>query len=568
MNPTPPSHRLARLAALFTVGCGLFVLITWGLALPTVSLIVGLLLIVCWFAIEAYRQRHAAFLLAHTLEAEREQKILSDRRGLLTTRDQERQIEQMGKMYRCSSRLNEALVHFTSTEELFSAICRILVETGDFKMAWVGWLNPATRGLDPVASAGDDQGYVPALHKSVDPARPEAHGPSGTAFRTDQTYICHDFAHDPATGPWREAAARSGFRSSIALPLRLEGKPQGLLTVYATELDCFNGPMLAIMEEASANISFALGVQAGADRLRRSEARVQNLLNQSPYALVVTGLTDGIILYVNQPAADLFEVDRATIVGTTTHRFYGTPELRETMLALVRRDGAIKDQELMMTTAQGRNFHAQISLNVAEYDGHQAALISVFDITRRKQAEETLRLSEQRFRDLFEEVASVAVQGYAPDGTTLYWNQASERLYGYTAQEAIGRSLLDLIIPPEMRAGVASAVRAAVEEGKPIPAGELHLRRKDGSPVEVYSSHVVVQLTGRPPELFCLDIDLTEHKQAEKRMADQRDELLRWQDAMQGREDRVLEVKQEVNELLRQAGQPIRYPSAAEGSEP
>jgi PAS domain S-box-containing protein len=559
MNPT--SHRLARLAALFTVGGGLFVLITWGLALSTVSLIVGLLLIVCLFTIEAYRQQHAAFL-ARTQDTEREQKVLSDRRSLVTTRDQERQIEQLGKMYRCSSRLNKALVHFTSTEELFKAICRILVETGDFKMAWVGWLNPATLCLDPVASAGDELGYVPALHISVDPAQSDAHGPSGTAFRTDRTYICHDFAHDPATGPWREAAARSGFRSSIALPLRLEGKTQGLLTVYATELNFFNGPMLAIMEEASANISFALGVQAGAERLRRSEARVQNLLNQSPYPLLVTGLNNGIILYVNQPAADLFEVDRATIVGTTTHRFYGTPEQRENMLALVRRDGAIKNQELLMTTAQGRNFHGQISLNVAEFDGHQAALISVFDITLRKQAEATLRLSEQRFRDLFEDVASVAVQGYAPDGTTLYWNQASERLYGYTAQEAIGRSLLDLIIPPEMRAGVAQAVRAAAEEGKPIPAGELCLQRKDGSRVDVYSSHVRVQLTGRPPELFCLDIDLTEHKKAERQIAEQRDELLRWQDAMQGREDRVLEMKQEVNELLHRLGEPARYPSA------
>ena len=72
-----------------------------------------------------------------------------------------------------------------------------------------------------------------------------------------------------------------------------------------------------------------------------------------------------------------------------------------------------------------------------------------------------LRESEMRFRGLLQEIPSVAVQGYAPDGTTQYWNQASERLYGYTAREAIGRNLVDLIIPPEMRGDVEQADRLA-----------------------------------------------------------------------------------------------------------
>src|SRR5690606_13577773 len=52
--------------------------------------------------------------------------------------------------------------------------------------------------------------------------------------------------------------------------------------------------------------------------------------------------------------------------------------------------------------------------------------------------------SEERFRNLLQSVHSVAVQGYAMNGTTNYWHSASARLYGYRADEAIGRSLLDL----------------------------------------------------------------------------------------------------------------------------
>jgi diguanylate cyclase (GGDEF)-like protein/PAS domain S-box-containing protein len=140
----------------------------------------------------------------------------------------------------------------------------------------------------------------------------------------------------------------------------------------------------------------------------------------------------------------------------------------------------------------------------------------VRDITERKRAEKVLQESESRFRTALQEVKTIAVQGYATDGTTQYWNSASENLYGYSAQEAIGRNLLDLIIPPEMREEVQRAIRQMTESGRPLPMAELSLMRKDGSRVSVYSSHVIVPVAGHTPELFCLDVDLTQRKQAEK----------------------------------------------------
>jgi len=138
------------------------------------------------------------------------------------------------------------------------------------------------------------------------------------------------------------------------------------------------------------------------------------------------------------------------------------------------------------------------------------------DITERKNADEMLRKSEARFRSILQDVQSVAVQGYAPDGTTQYWNRASERLYGYSAQEAIGKSLLDLVIPPDIRDEVERAMKQMAETGIAIPASELSLLRKDGSRVAVFSSHTIIQVPGRQQELFCIDIDLTERMIAEE----------------------------------------------------
>jgi PAS domain-containing protein len=86
-----------------------------------------------------------------------------------------------------------------------------------------------------------------------------------------------------------------------------------------------------------------------------------------------------------------------------------------------------------------------------------------------------LRESENRFRRLLMDIPSVSVQAYAADGTTRYWNKASEHLYGYTAEEALGRNLTELIIPPEMRDGVRQAMQQMFATQQAIPAGELSL---------------------------------------------------------------------------------------------
>ncbi len=140
----------------------------------------------------------------------------------------------------------------------------------------------------------------------------------------------------------------------------------------------------------------------------------------------------------------------------------------------------------------------------------------ITDISERKWTENAFRESEERFQLMFEKLPNVAVQGYGPDGTIHYWNKANESIYGYTAEEAIGKDLVELIIPPEMRDYVREAIAHGACTGEMPAAAELNLMRKDGSLVPVWSSHAVVRRVGKEPELFCIDVDLRELKHAEK----------------------------------------------------
>lgn len=153
-----------------------------------------------------------------------------------------------------------------------------------------------------------------------------------------------------------------------------------------------------------------------------------------------------------------------------------------------------------------------------DVDGQGQVLGTLQEISSQKRDEVALRESEQRFRQLFEQTPRIAVQGYDKDRRVIYWNQASHQLYGYTLQEAMGKRLEDLIVPPASRKQVANAVSIWLLGGPPIPAAEIQLQRKDGARLWVYSSHLMLRNSRDQLEMYCVDIDLTEQKQIDNEL--------------------------------------------------
>ncbi|MBU3022618.1 EAL domain-containing protein [Aestuariibacter sp. A3R04] len=119
-------------------------------------------------------------------------------------------------------------------------------------------------------------------------------------------------------------------------------------------------------------------------------------------------------------------------------------------------------------------------------------------------------LAERRFVELISGLPKVSVQGYDKNRRVIYWNQSSEHIYGFTEQEALGQKLENLIIPEFMRSEVVRLHTQWLEKGEPIPSEDLVLVRKDGAPVHVFSSHVMLKQDTESPEMFCVDIDLSE----------------------------------------------------------
>ena len=261
-----------------------------------------------------------------------------------------------------------------------------------------------------------------------------------------------------------------------------------------------------------------------------------------------------ITTFVNGKIADRLGYTTSDMIGKHIATFMHPDELADNTVRIQnRREGKKETYERHLLTKDGRSCWMLVSASpLVDPDGiFEGSFAMMIDITKRKEAELSIKESEEQFRNLVEQVPGLAVQGYYMDGTTFFWNKASEKLYGYAAGEAIGRNLLDLIIPPEMKDGVKGAVSGMASSGQPIPSSDLSLMRKDGSRVDVYSGHALIHLPGKPVQLFCMDIDLTERRQAELAICQS--------------EDRFDQVAKNADEWIWEvdAGGLYRYSSAA-----
>ena len=194
------------------------------------------------FELEKYRNQ-----LEH-LVRERTNELVATQNNLLNT----------NRTLKVLSQGNQVLIHANNEEQLLENICRIIVETGDYRMCFVGFAElDSERTIRPVAQWGYDEGYIDSLHLSwADNER--GRGPSGRAIRNGKPYIARDIQNDPDFEPWRQSALQQGYESCLGIPLMDEDKAFGALLIYSKFPNAFDDEEVILLTELVNNMTFGI----------------------------------------------------------------------------------------------------------------------------------------------------------------------------------------------------------------------------------------------------------------------------------------------------------------------
>ncbi len=186
------------------------------------------------------------------------------------------------------------------------------------------------------------------------------------------------------------------------------------------------------------------------------------------------------------------------------------------------------------------------------------------EIKNRKEAEAALSKSEERFRQFFDK-APVPMCFINGEGTMANMNHRFVQTFGYNKEEIPTLHAWWFLSCPDPiereRASLAweTAVRQAMEQKADIGRTEQRVTCKNGVIRTVEMSGIVLG-----DNVLAILLDFTDRKEAETKIREQLQELQRWHEATLGREDRILDLKREINDLLLQLDKPIRYTSAVD----
>jgi len=208
--------------------------------------------------------------------------------------------------------------------------------------------------------------------------------------------------------------------------------------------------------------------------------------------------------------------------GKELSALYGIPISGFEVFVHKARTGEHEEREWTYVRKDGT--HLLVSLVVTPvYDDHGILLgfLGVArDITEQKAAEEKIRISEAKLKSSIELTPNVAIQWYDEQGRVLFWNSASELLYGWTSSEAVGKTLDQLIHTPEEAREFLNILQEIDRTGNTYGPYEAAIHHRSGTPGFVMATTFAIPSENNKKTFVCMDVDITAAKQFQKNLAE------------------------------------------------
>jgi PAS domain S-box-containing protein len=333
---------------------------------------------------------------ARVIEIEGEPCLVSITRDITERKLAERNLASLNRIRGVVSKATQLILHEGDTQKLLDGACRIAVEEGNIRMAWIGMADEKSGLVRPVASAGFVDGYLDVIKISFRD-EPSGRGPTGTAARSGLISVCADIESDKRM-VWREAALERGYKSMAGFPLTSGSGIIGVFNFYSDEVGDFGAEETSLLEQLAVDISFALDsrkteeLRREAERkLRDSERLYRESFVQSSAVKLLVDPDSLAIVDANLAAAEFYGYPIATLrTMKISDLNVAVPEQVQADIGLAR--NKVQNRFVFRhRLSSGEIRDVEVFSSPIELGGTILLHSIVHDITEQKRAEEGLR---------------------------------------------------------------------------------------------------------------------------------------------------------------------------------
>ncbi len=357
--------------------------------------------------------------------------------------------------------------------------------------------------------------FVDEMDKPDPPGKP-SRGMTGYVLRTGKSLLSTAAVHEELTRQGEITLIGAMSPVWLGVPLRVADQTIGVMAVqHYSDANAYGERERQVLEYVSSQIATAIERKRAEESLRQSENMFATLFRSSPDSMLLTTLDEGRYVDVNHSFEQLTGYSRQEVIGRTSIElgFYHNPAGRADIVKALREQGSIRNQEMTFRDRTGRDYTVLVSAELIEIGGQQCVLASQKDITDRKKIEEALRESEAKFSKAFFSSPDSVTITRLHDGKIIDVNESFTRLTGYSRQESIGRTSLqlNLLQQPADRDRMLQTIR---EKGSARNL-EMHFRTKSGEVLVGLLSAEVIEWAGGQC-LLTVVRDITDRKQIEE----------------------------------------------------